>query len=116
MNTRTKNNYNVRASYIKDMEERKCNTIVLIVSLQARDQSNKTVIKASTNCLSNFATSSKIRWLRSCHTVHIRHKGTKYRKSASPTYYALFAMPVSVANWLKNLQLEFLYLEFEGKA
>ena len=54
---------------------------VLVVKPQALDQSNRIKVKPSRSCLPELDTSSKVRWLRSFHIIHIKHKGTRFRIS-----------------------------------
>ena len=65
----------------KDKEITKSNAEVLEVKPNAVDQSKSKEIKQFMSCRSELTISPNVRRLRSCHNVHIRHKGTKFQMS-----------------------------------
>ena len=54
---------------------------ILVVKPNGLDQSKSKEMKQSKSWHSDLAASSNVRRLRSCHKVHIRHKGTKFQIS-----------------------------------
>lgn len=79
MNARKSNNYKELEKWTKHEESIKSAMEQHVVKPHALDHSNKETTKSSKSWLSEHSLSSKIRWLRSHHMVHIKHRGTRFQ-------------------------------------
>ena len=110
-NTKKSKKFQRISNYVQKYSDSSKSTLeLLLVKPHAWDQSNKVLINNFCNWVTELK-SSKARWFRSFHKIHIKHKGTKFQivkwvHKAYPSYFSqkMFLAVLLMKNWILHFQ------------